>query len=291
MRFEFAALLLTFSLLLAGCIGNGGTTGSASIIPAGNGSAVAGQGEASPAQPAEAGTEMPVAPSGGQPAVLPNGTSEGANASAPAAPPGNATANATPAYVDYCYPTYWKGMLEGSAHNGIENGRCGDYNYSMEISVRFTVPFDLAAYLEGKDFNFKNCPNLPAGAENGSRDMSIDGRFNSTRTITSPISGLIDMRPDTQVTSEGAMYISEAYGLEFAAYPRQDADAVANGEKQYPHLVASRCTWEDGIDVRGYDEAVLLGADAGGSNGDRVVSGKWTMNGTMAGNYTLERTN
>ena len=266
MRFAFAALSLLVAslLLLSGC------TGSAPAAPVGNGSAniSAAQDEQLPALP-----QAPEAP----PAVVKK------NGSA-----------AKPAYVNYCYPTYWKGTLNGTRHNDFYFDRCGDYNYSMEIGVVFTVPFDLAAYLAGKDFNFNDCPGLPSGAANGSRDISIDGHFQSTRTITTPVANSVDKRPDTVATSSGAMYISWPYGLEFATYPRQDAKAAQSGAKKFPHLVADRCTGENIVQTLGYDEAFLSGADAGSFavSGDmKEITGTWAMNGTVAGNYTLVRTN
>jgi len=135
---------------------------------------------------------------------------------------------------------------------------------------------------------------MPTGAANGSRDISIDGRFNSTREITSNITNRFERMPDTASTSTGAMYISQPYGLVFASYPRQHAQVSARGKIEYPHLVPARCTWGGGIQVLGYDEVLVLGADAGGfsMSGDMLtVRGKWAMNGTLAGNYTLERTN
>ncbi len=272
MRFAFAALslLVAVSLLLTGCIG-----GSAPAAPVGNGSAGASavQEEQQPVLP-----QAPEAPPATVPAVVKK----------------NGSSAAKPAYVNYCYPTYWKGTLNGSGHNDFYSDRCGDYNYSMEIDVVFTVPFDLAAYLARKDFNFNDCPGLPAGAANGSRDISIDGHFQSTRTITTPVAGSVDRRPDLQTASSGAMYISWPYGLAFATYPRQDAKAAQSGAKKYPHMVVDRCTGENIIQTQGYDEAFLSGADAGGfasSSDMKTISGIWAMNGTVAGNYTLERTN
>ena len=270
MRCAFAAILIAFSLLLSGCIGSGEPAPSA-----GNESGLAAPGERAQApQP-----EMPQAP-------LPDAAWK--NGSAPAA--SNA---ARPDYVNYCYPTYWKGTLEGSGRNNFDYSRCGDYNYSMEISVIFTVPFDLAAYLAGKDFNFNDCPGLPAGAANGSRDISIDGSFSSTREITSQAANVVDRKPDMQTASSGNMYISWPQGLVFATYPRQDAQAVASGAKKYPHMIVDRCTWSNGLQTQGYDEAVIFGADGRGvadPGGMRTITGKWAMNGTLAGNYTLERT-
>jgi len=272
MRLAFAAVLVCFSLLLAGCIGS------------------------EPAKPENAsiGDGLPAAAQHQEPLALPP---EIPQAPAPVAPPSalpNATGMAKPAYANYCYPTYWKGTLAGTGHNDFDYNRCGEYNYSMGIDVVFTVPFDLAAYLAGKDFNFNDCPGLPAGAANGSRDISMDGSFRSAREITSTVENTVDRQPDMQTTSSGAMYISLPYGLAFATYPRQDAEAVSSGAKKYPHLVADRCTWEGGFRVQGYDEAVIFGAESGGfavSENMRTVSGKWAMDGNVAGNYTLERTN
>ena len=268
MRLAYAAILVCFSLLLAGCLGS------------------------EPAKPenASVGDGLPAAAQYQEPLAFPP---EIPQAPAPAALP-EAASNATkPAYVNYCYPTYWKGALKGAGGNEFDYNRCGDYNYSMEINVIFTVPFDLAAYLAGKDFNFKDCPGLPAGSANGSRDISIDGSFQSAREITSTIENTVDRRPDRQTSSSGAMYISWPYGLAFATYPRQDAEAVASGKKIYPHLVVDRCTWEGGFRVRGYDEALIFGAESGSfavSENMRTVAGKWAMDGKLAGNYTLYRT-
>ena len=268
MRYAIALLLLASTLLLAGCLGS------------------------EPAKPANAsvGDEIAVPAQYQEPPALPP---EIPQAPSPVAPP--AAGNATkPEYVNYCYPTYWKGTLVGTGHNDFDYNRCGEYNYSMEINVVFTVPFDLAEYLAGKDFNFKDCPGLPAGAANGSRDISIDGSFQSAREITSLVENTVDRRPDMQTSSSGAMYISWPYGLAFATYPRQDAQAVSSGAKIYPHLVVDRCTWEGGFQVRGFDEAVVFGAESGGfadSENMRTIVGKWAMDGNVVGNYTLERTN
>ncbi len=280
MRFSNTLILASFSflfLLIAGCIGGSGAGKSGSAIPLGNDSGAG-------ILENQAQTQQPDVPQ----ETVPEGAT--ANASAPA-PPRNAT---VPAYVNYCYPTYWKGTLNGTGHNFFEYDRCGDYDYSMNISVVFTVPFDLAAYLARKDFNFNDCPGMPTGAANGSRDISIDGRFNSARKITSKVMNRQDRRPDAETSSSGAMYISQPYGLALATYPRQDAQAAASGAARYPHMVVDRCTWENGLQVLGYDEAMLLGADAGGfalSGGMKTITGIWAMNGTLAGNYTLERTN
>jgi len=267
MRYEFA-VLLAFALLLAGCVG------SAPVKPG-------------PAAPAGGeGSVVPIPePQPLPPAAEPE--AEKKNESAPSQA-GNATA---PAYVNYCHPTYWKGTLSGTAHNDYYYNRCGEYDYSVEISVRFTVPFDLAAYLARKDFNFNDCPGMPPGAADGSRDMSIDGKFNSTRTITSQVTNRLDRMPDTETTSTGALYVSQPYGLALATYPRQQAQ---NASWKPPHLVLDRCTWDRGIQTLGYDEAVLLGADAGNfsfSSSMREVFGMWVMNNTVAGTYALERTN
>ncbi|MFA6907666.1 MAG: hypothetical protein WC263_02460 [Candidatus Micrarchaeia archaeon] len=271
MRFAFALVLAACALLLAGCMG-GGRDGSPENAAAGNGSGDAGQEAA--AQPQG---EPPVAPQAPEPETA------GKSGSAAAA---------KPEYINYCYATYWKGTLSGAGRNRFDYDRCGDYNYSMKIDVTFSMPFDLAAYLAGKDFNFMDCPGLPEGAANGSRDISIAGNFRSVREITSQVENTVDRRPDRQSTSSGMMYISRPYGLAFAAYPRQDARAAASGAKAYPHLVASRCTWEGGVQVQGYGEALISGAEAGGfavSDDMRSVSGTWAMNGTLAGNYTLEQ--
>ena len=273
MRFEFAALLIAFSLLLAGCIGSGEPAKSENGTSIGNGSGIAAQEEPSAAQ-------QPEEP----PAPAPEAATPGETAKPKA---GNAT---KPDYTNYCYTTYWKGMLNGTGRNYLEFDRCGNYNYSMEISVAFTVPFDLAAYLAGKDFNFNDCPGMPLGAANGSRDISIDGNFRSVREITSQVVNRVDRLPDMQTSSDGALYISQPSGLVFATYPRQGAQGH---EGKYPHMVVDRCTWEDGILARGYDEAMLFGKNDGGFalSGDmRTVSGRWAMNGTLAGNYTLDRT-
>jgi len=272
MRYSFALLLLAFSLLFAGCLGS------------------------EPAKPANesAGNGLPVAAQYQEPLALPPEIPQApAPETQPTALPKSASNATKPDYVDYCYPTYWKGTLMGTGRNDFDYNRCGEYNYSMEINVVFTVPFDLAAYLAGKDFNFNDCPELPVGAANGSRDVSIDGSFKSAREITSQVENTVDRKPDMQTTSNGAMYISLPYGLAFATYPRQEAQAVASGAKIYPHLVADRCTWEGGFRVQGYDEALIFGAESGGfavSENMRTVAGKWAMNGALAGNYTLERT-
>ena len=270
MRFAipFAALLIAFSLLLAGCAGSGGAP-SNGLAPQGNAS--------------NASAKEPTYPS-----AQPGG--------APGLPQGNASPAATgnaprPAYVNYCYPTYWKGGLRGTGHSEYGYDRCGNYDYGTEISVLFTMPYDLAAYLSGKDFNFNDCPGVPAGAANGSRDISIDGSFRSERNITSQVTGIVDRNPDRETTSSGAMYISQPYGLVFASFPRQNASGSGG---TYPHLVVSRCTWGGNVQIQGYDEAAILGAGAGGfsfSSDMREVSGKWAMNGTVAGTYVLERTN
>jgi len=104
------------------------------------------------------------------------------------------------------------------------------------------------------------------------------------------VTGSVDRSPDRVDTSSGAMYISQPYGLALATYPRQQAQ---NASWRPPHMVLDRCTWDRGIQTLGYDEAVLLGADAGGfsySSDMRSISGKWAMNNTLPGNYTLERT-
>jgi len=132
---------------------------------------------------------------------------------------------------------------------------------------------------------------VPEGAANGSADISIGGSFRSERRITSPASGFVDRVPDRQTTSSGAMYLRQPYGLVLAAYPR---NASQGGAGSYPHMVVDRCTWGDNTWIQGFDEALLDGAEAGNfsySADMRTVSGLWAMNGTLAGNYTLIRTN
>ncbi|MFA5929871.1 MAG: hypothetical protein WC861_03225 [Candidatus Micrarchaeia archaeon] len=274
MRFASAIPLLfaACALLLAGCIGEPAKPGGAPL--AGNGS-VSGLASQEPPPPQPPGVPQPIEPEAG-----------GKNGSAKA---GAAAGSAEkPNYTNYCYPTYWRGVLNGTGRNDLEFDRCGSYNYSMEIQVAFTVPFDLAAYLAGKDFNFMDCPGVPEGAANGSRDISSGGRFSSSRGITSQVEKRVDRLPDMQTSSNGELHVSQPHGLSLSSYPRNDERNRAG----YPHMVVDRCTWENGILVRGYDEAVLAGADAGGfalQGGMRSVSGLWSMDGALAGNYTLER--
>ncbi|MCX6770843.1 MAG: hypothetical protein NTX79_02195 [Candidatus Micrarchaeota archaeon] len=272
--YAIIAIMLAFSLFAPGCTGANG--GSANVLPenlsVNDSGAAPAENQAAAAQAGENGTDSSVVPHvGPKPGAQP-------------AP-----------YVNYCYPTYWKGRLSGFGHNNLSIERCGEYNYSMEISVIFTMPFDLAAYLRGEDFNFLDCPGISEAAQNGSGDISIDGNFRSERKITSNVSGIVDRNPDAISTSSGAFYVSQPYGrLAIATFPRASAQAARDGKATYPHLVASRCTWENGLHVTGIDEAALYGADWEGfalSQDNRTIYGRWGINNTDVGNYTLSRTN
>jgi hypothetical protein len=193
-------------------------------------------------------------------------------------------------YVNYCYTTYWKGTLEGTGRNNASHDKCGEYDYSMKIDVQFTMPFDLAAYLAGKDFNFMDCPSLPAGAANGSRDISIGGNFKSERNITSKITRMEEWLPDSSTASSGALYVSQPLGLMLSTYPRNETQGKT---MNYTHMVVARCTWGNYVQIGGYDKALLFGAEAGNfsySKDMKAVSGMWAMNGTAAGAYSLVRT-
>jgi len=268
--FAVIAIVLSFCLVAPGCAGaNGGAQAGAL---AENGSL----GEPA-AAPAESQPEA-VQPAAG-----------GTNASA--ARRISHTPGYQPApYANYCYTTYWKGQLLGKGHQGFYPDRCGEYDYSMNISVIFTMPFDMGAYLRGEDFNFMDCPGVPQAAKNGSGDISIDGSFKSEREVISKASGIVDRSPDTISTSSGALYISGGeQGLGIAVYP----NATGNGKRtMQPHLVASRCTWENGLQLVGMDRATLYGAGWGSfafSQDGRIVAGLWGINNTVAGTYALSR--
>ena len=197
---------------------------------------------------------------------------------------------AAPPYVDYCYKTYWKGTLLGSGRNYFEYDRCGDYGYNMAIDVLFSVPFDLAAYLDGKDFNFNDCPSLPEGVANDGGKNIIYGSFRSERIITTYVNKTVDRWPDRQSTSTGALYIGMPHGLAFTTYPQA---AAQNAARNYPHMMSARCTWGANVQANGYDEALLFGSESGNFSYDsttRVVRGKWAMNNTVSGIYTISRT-
>jgi len=267
--FAAIAIMLSFCFIAQGCAGQGASAGA---LPQ-NGSL----------------NESAAAPAESQPAAVqpPAGETNGSAAQKPAH-----TADYRPApYVNYCYTTYWKGQLLGKGHQGFYPDRCGEYDYSMNISVIFTMPFDMGAALRGEDFNFNDCPGVPQAAKNGSGDISIDGSFKSEREITSKATGIVDRSPDTISTSSGALYISSGeQGLLIATFP----NATGNGKRAgQPHLVASRCTWENGIQVVGMDQATLYGADWGSfsfSQDGRAVDGLWGINNTVAGSYALSRT-
>jgi len=274
MKFAVFALALAVFLFMAGCAGS-------DSAPKGS---AAGQGQISggPSVPTPVQPEPATGPVGVQAG---NGT--GTQGAAPPAPVPK------PAYVDYCYPTYWEGNMSGIAHNSFYQDRCGEYDYLMGINVKFTMPFDLAAYLEGKDFNFMDCDGVPEAAKNGSGDISIDGSFKGYREITTQVTGIVDRRPDTTTSSQGPLYLSEGYGLSVATYPRKDAQAASQGKKAYPYLVVDRCTWENGISTTGFGHATLFGANWGNvtvSSNGRMVEGSWGVNGTVAGGYLLVRT-
>ena len=278
MRFANALPLIAFALLLAGCAGNGGPQAQAGAHDGGNYGTVA-------AQYGPGLKEPEYGPQETAPDTAKNNSSQGAIAVA-------AVNSTKQNYTDYCYTTHWKGTLNGTGGNYPEYNRCGNYNYSMDMQMEFAVPFDLAAYLAGKDFNFNDCPGMPYADAGGIGDISSGGSFSSVRKITSDVINRKDRLPDSETVSNGGLYASlRDGGIALASSPRSDAQ---NSDGKYPHLVADRCTWENGILVGGYYEAILFGADGGGfaySSGMKSIYGKWAINGKLAGNYTLEREN
>ena len=157
------------------------------------------------------------------------------------------------------------------------------------------MPFDLAAYLAGKDFNFNNCP-MPEGSENGSADISIGGNFRSEGEITSEVGKATYWMPDHQTSSNGAIYAAWPHGplakLALATHPRKE---MQDKTRNYTNIVVARCTsLVGGVQIRSHNEALLFGAENVNASytGDKLeISGRWTTNGTLAGNYTLVRTN
>ncbi len=261
-----AALTLICLLLVFGCTGNESAPGSsqATIMPS------------TPIPPA--------APD--EPSAQPSGETAENISAAPIAP------LQQPTYVNYCYPTFWRGSLEGRGHNDFSNDGCGNYDYSVKIDVVFTMPFDMAAYLNGTDFNFNDCPGISPAAQEGTGDISMGGSFTSVRAITSTVTGMVDKRPDNVATSSGALYTSLDSGIMLSSFPQSDRLASLDGKK-YPHIVPGRCTWENGIYTHGDDSVILYMGTVKPLpfQGGRSIGGKWGVGSREMGNFTLSRTN
>lgn len=274
MRLAIVSALLAFLLLLPGCTGS---QGDVPLPPEQNAGATWANAPTMPAIRIEQPFSPPLPP-------------EKPQAPEPFIPFEGEFAAPSQEYSGYCSPTHWIGALEGAGHNQYENGYCGEYDYAVKISVQFAVPFDMAAYLAGEDFDFGRC--YPRSAD-GIPDISIDGIFRSERNITSAVSKEEFWRPDRQTLSNGAIYAVRSGG-QMAIVPY--IGAKTGGKKGgYAHLVAIRCTSLNGyFETGGYDEAMLLGEKDGGfaaSSDSKTLRGRWTMNGTLMGNYTLIRAN
>jgi hypothetical protein len=237
-----------------------------------------------------AGESKPEAGSA-QPAIMPSAPKQPVGTAQPPAAPSEEPSNPQPEgahewqrpqYVNYCYETYWRGTLSGSAHNDFATDGCGTYDYSATIDATFALPYDLEAYMNGTDFNFADCPGVEG-------DKSARGRFNSTRQITSEVEGMVDRRPDNTVTSNGVLYawLSRG-GLALATYPQEDWKAALAGGK-YPHIVAGRCTWENGIQTYGNDSVLLYSSSASSLQGSRGIAGRWGIGSMEMGSFALYR--